>query len=211
VALTATGLGETSRRDRKKDETRLRLHQAALDLVSAHGLSAVTVEDITEAADVAPRTFFNYYSSKEQAVVGHDPCRAERLVAAVAAAPEGQSPLDLARSAILADLAQVDHSPGELGRMVAVVKSEPNLALVWLGTMSTLRQALAGALARRMGVPEDDLYPALVAAMCVAVTQLSFHRWCGGQGQQPITSIATEMFDCLAAGLQPMSGGGHQT
>lgn len=48
-------------RERKKRETRGRLHRVALELVVAHGLDHVTIEQIAGGADVSTRTFFNYY------------------------------------------------------------------------------------------------------------------------------------------------------
>ena len=53
------------RRERRAAETRLRLFRCALQLFAEHGFSSVTVEDITEAADVGKGTFFNYFNSKE--------------------------------------------------------------------------------------------------------------------------------------------------
>ncbi len=53
------------RRERRAAETRLRLFRCALALIAEHGLSNVTVEDITEAADVGKGTFFNYFDSKD--------------------------------------------------------------------------------------------------------------------------------------------------
>jgi len=54
-----------SRRERKKQETRLQLIKAALGLFREHGYDATTVEQIADAADVAKGTFFNYFETKE--------------------------------------------------------------------------------------------------------------------------------------------------
>jgi AcrR family transcriptional regulator len=53
------------RRQRRTAETRLRLFRCALKLIAARGFPNVTVEDITEAADVGKGTFFNYFESKD--------------------------------------------------------------------------------------------------------------------------------------------------
>ncbi len=56
---------ETSRRERKKEETRHRIFHAAVDLFRERGFEQTTVDDITEKADVAKGTFFNYFPRKE--------------------------------------------------------------------------------------------------------------------------------------------------
>ena len=66
--LAASGLAHppaTGRRQRRAAETRLRLFRCALQLFAERGFSGVTVEDITEAADVGKGTFFNYFESKD--------------------------------------------------------------------------------------------------------------------------------------------------
>jgi AcrR family transcriptional regulator len=67
-ALAADGQAEhlgTGRRQRRAAETRLRLFRCALQLFAERGFAAVTVEEITEAADVGKGTFFNYFESKD--------------------------------------------------------------------------------------------------------------------------------------------------
>lgn len=59
----------------KRQRTRQRIHEAALDLVEARGLDNTTVEDICHAADISRRTFFNYMDSKDHAVFGVFPLR----------------------------------------------------------------------------------------------------------------------------------------
>lgn len=56
---------EMTRRERKKDETRRRIFEAALALFREKGIDATTVDEITEKADVARGTFFNYFPRKE--------------------------------------------------------------------------------------------------------------------------------------------------
>jgi AcrR family transcriptional regulator len=61
--VSTSGLGG-GRRDRKKDETRQALREAAHRLFAENGFARTTIDDITEAADVSRRTFFRYYDSK---------------------------------------------------------------------------------------------------------------------------------------------------
>ena len=57
-------------RERKKRQSRIAMHRAALELVHEHGLSGVTVEAIAQRAGVSTRTFFNHWTTKESAIIG---------------------------------------------------------------------------------------------------------------------------------------------
>jgi AcrR family transcriptional regulator len=81
---------QLSRRERKKRETRQSLMEAALRLFSERGYDATTVKDITDAADVAKGTFFNYFDTKEAILPAIAACRLEQLEAALA--PERGAP-----------------------------------------------------------------------------------------------------------------------
>jgi AcrR family transcriptional regulator len=65
-----TNLHPDSLRERKKRETRERIREAAIELADAKGIAETTVEEICAAADVSVRTFFNYYPSKNAAILG---------------------------------------------------------------------------------------------------------------------------------------------
>lgn len=70
----------TSLRDRKRTETWSAIHNAAAELTLVKGPTQVTVEDITGQANVSQRTFFNYFATKEDAILGlQEPVIEERV------------------------------------------------------------------------------------------------------------------------------------
>lgn len=73
---------KASLRTRRKERTRASIHRNALTLAREKGVRVTTIEDIAAAAGISPRTFFNYYASKEDAVLGlHEPALTESMVA----------------------------------------------------------------------------------------------------------------------------------
>src|SRR3984885_7672713 len=104
-----------SLRERKKLATRHELRRVTLRLVAERGFSNVTVEEIAEAANVSPRTFFNYFPSKEAALFGADP----ELAAATRDAIVGQTPgapvVTVLRSIMTAEARTVADEFAELG------------------------------------------------------------------------------------------------
>ena len=96
--------GTPTLRERKKAATREALQATALRLAVRNGLDALTVEAIAEAVDVSPRTFFNYFGSKEEALLPSDEGRHLELQQAIAARPADEPPLETLH-AVIRDLA----------------------------------------------------------------------------------------------------------
>lgn len=65
----------SSHRVTKKLKTRRSIEDHATRMVLDRGMNNVTVEEIAEAAGISPRTFFNYFSTKEEAIIGATPAQ----------------------------------------------------------------------------------------------------------------------------------------
>jgi AcrR family transcriptional regulator len=92
-ALTAGGKVDSpgaGRRQRRATETRLRLFRCALHLFAERGFPAVTVEEITEAADVGKGTFFNYFESKEHVLGVMAEIQLSKVREAISATSQGK-------------------------------------------------------------------------------------------------------------------------
>jgi len=94
-----------NRRERRVMETRRAIIAAARDLFEEHGYAQTTVEQIADAADVAPRTFFRYFPTKESLLFAELDELRNQMLAALEARPEDEPPLR-SLSIVLAELAR---------------------------------------------------------------------------------------------------------
>jgi len=210
LASTASaGEPRASLRERKKLATRRSLRRIALDLVAERGFSHVTVEEIAEAADVSPRTFFNYFPSKEAALFGADPDRGAAVRERIVHQAPGEPMMDVLRMVMASEARVVADELSELGgdpvdwhdRMKAA-RADPHLRAAHAAQMAMVERAIAEALAERLGTdPERDPYPGLLAAMATGVFRSSMTFWAGSGGTVPLDQLVDLAFRALADGL----------
>jgi AcrR family transcriptional regulator len=199
----------TSLRERKKLATRRSLRRHALDLVAERGFAHVTVEDIAEAADVSPRTFFNYFPSKEAVLFGGDPDRVTALRAGVLHQALGESALEALRQVLAAEARAITEELGELGgdpadilRRVKAVRADPHLRAAQSAHMASIEGALTEALAERLGADAElDPYPALLASVATAVIRATTIFWARSGGTVPLDRLTDTAFQAMADGL----------
>ena len=199
-------------RARKKQATFDDLCAAALRLAAVAGPDGVTVEEISEAAGVSPRTFFNYFRCKEDAILGAEPERGAALLVRLAERPADEPPLEALRVALGGLAAELADDPEAWDLRLRLVREHPSLLARYLASLVELERTLAGALAERLGTdPERDPYPALVAAAAVSATRTSLRRWHAGAHCEPIQALLDEAFACLAGGLAQPGAAGKTT
>ena len=191
----------TGLRERKKLRTRRALGAAALELAVAHGLTELTVEQIADAADVSPRTFFNYFSSKEEAVVAADVERAREMAERLAARPAGEPVLESVRVVVREMLGDAGPRRREWIKQARVVRANPALVPYQLAAYAAMERSLAAMLAERTGLDESDLYPAITAAAVMAATRVAATRWMESDSEGDLSTVIDEALDLLAGGL----------
>lgn len=187
-------------RERKKRQTRGRIHRCALDLVAEHGLAGITTDEIAAAAGVSPRTFFNYFPTKDAAIVGASPDLPERLAAALVARPATEGILPALRFVLLEAFGSLTSDEALRTRRSDVFSRHPELAVTTIGMTMDLEKALCNAVAERLGADANDPYPRLIAAAALAVTRAAFVH---AQRSPKHQSIAETVNTAFAAILRP--------
>ncbi|MCO1594624.1 TetR family transcriptional regulator [Micromonospora sp. RHAY321] len=199
--MTDTDQAAPGRRDRKKRQTRAALTAAALRLVAERGLEHVTVEEISEAADVSSRTFFNYFTCKDEALTEDPALDGAPVVARIAAAAPQVPALRAVRLALdeAIDTMQADR---ELWRLrLAVISQNPALLPRLMAGNIATEQAMVTTIAARLGVAPDHGHPALVTAVAGAAFRTAMLRWAADDDTRPLRDFVDEAFAAVAAGL----------
>jgi AcrR family transcriptional regulator len=189
-------------RERKKLATRSALHEAALRLVADRGLANVSVDDIADAADVSPRTFFNYFSTKDDAVLGLDPEASAHQVAAFLERPVDETPVQALRAVARAQAAEMATDTELWPLRLKVIDTEPALLARLAAVFGEGERVLAEAIATRSGTRAGvDAYPTLLAGVAGVAMRTALHRWLASDFTAPLPALLDEAWDVLAAGL----------
>ncbi len=166
-------------RERKKAKTRAAIQQEAMRLFRERGYDGATVEEIAEAAEVSPSTFFRYFPTKEDVILRDD--YDELLLEVFLAQPPDLTPLQAARAALhsIGDVAgALSPEERELERVrMALTFSVPEVRARWINELVRAFRTLAEAVAARAGRPADDVrvrtfVGAVIGVMLVAMEPL---------------------------------------
>jgi AcrR family transcriptional regulator len=185
-------------RERKKLATREALRLAALRLAVEKGWEQVRVEDIAAEAGVSPRTFNNYFASKDEAFLATAYDRGARMQAALAARPADEPLWPAVINAVVHGFADeaVDL------RQARRIRPTPALAAEQLKAIMVIERALADEIARRIGADlEHDPYPRLVAAAAISATRVTVEHWLRSESDLPFPPVLREALERVAAGL----------
>lgn len=216
-AMHATAIDESTSttaepglRERKREATRRRVEKAAISLALEHGLENLTVDQICDESDISARTFFNYFGTKENAVVGG----ASKLPSG-AAVEEFVAHVD---GAILEDfLVMIARTFAERGADVEVFRArrelfarEPQLAAAQFTRMTEEREKLVAIVARRVGAAEPHLADAelaeealLVVGVGMGALHVMGHRWHESGGSADFETLVHELLPRLRRVTEP--------
>ncbi|MGH2909862.1 MAG: TetR family transcriptional regulator [Solirubrobacteraceae bacterium] len=207
---TRTAGGEISAgslRERKKRATREALRRAAVAQVADRGLAAVTVEDIAAAAEMSPRTFFNYFPTKEDAVSGWDPAVVAEMIDRLRGCPASEAAPVALRSMLLDVLSSSDADHRELLERLRVIRSDPRLVAHHASRWGDLERQMVSALAQRRGTDAaHDHYASLVVATMLAACRVAMMSWCDREGLVPLADELAVHLKVLGSGLAESEG-----
>lgn len=163
-------------RERKKARTRASIREHALRLFREQGYAATTVDQIAEAADVSPSTFFRYFPTKEDVVLQDE---VDVLaITAFEAQPPDLSPVAAFRAAARDAFASLgDEELTRLRETAALTLTVPELRARAMDEFARTMSVIAEAAARRSGRDPDDFEARNIAGAIVGVIMAATTPW----------------------------------
>lgn len=152
-------------RERKRQETRARIVDAATELFAERGFDSVSVMEIAKRAGVVEKTVFNHFPVKEGLVFDADPPMRAALLDAVARRPAGESVSAAAGSFVVAVVALLGSPEAAEGvaRMARIVRGSRTLQIREREILGELTDALAALIADETGARPGQVEPWLAA------------------------------------------------
>ncbi|MFI6520674.1 TetR family transcriptional regulator [Spirillospora sp. NPDC050679] len=197
--------------ERRKAATVLEIANAASALFAEQGADGTTAEEIARRAGVAPRTFYRYFRTKQDAVAPLLADGAERWLRLLAETPPDLPlPEALERAARMALEAPDRESADALARTRGLLRAaagDPALHAVWLKVNQDSEERLAPVLAGLTGRAADALEVRLAAAAATAAIRVAVETWAAGDapadGPGSPAELGVRCMRELTAGLRP--------
>lgn len=188
-------------RERKKRERRDCIENAAIDLFEHEGFDHTTVEDIAASADIAPRTFFSYFSTKEDVVLADYAGRLERIIGELEKRPVSEDPWNAVRASFLLVAHDYESERQKLIRRFVIIAANPSVYARSLQLQAGWEDELTTALTRRMDTGPNDITPRLLAAAALACMRSTLRHWLATGHQTSLPELAAHCFDQMSEGF----------
>ena len=181
-----------SLRDRNRRAAMDQVRRVAFDLMSVHGFSAVTVEQIAAQSSVSPSTVYRYFGTKEALVLSAD--RPTKLAERVA---RDESPRT-ALAAFSRAASRVWGNDESAAVELALVQPNPALVVAWERQLLDQRPALGESFATRRGATSVGTHDQANAAAALAVLMTMLPKWQSGPGdRKSLEKLLTKAFTTL--------------
>ena len=200
MSTTAKNNTTPGLRERKKQATRRALQEAAIDLFSEHGPESVTVDEICATADVSPRTFFNYFATKEEVLAPWDPDTIAATPDRIARRTEDKDVLTAVHEVLTGMLDDATQNTTWQAR-AALLGAHPTLLHRAIVSTHELERAVYEGVTRRADTGADDFNARLIAATSMAALRVTMEAT--RESSEAVTVATLEdAFAQLSGGLR---------
>jgi AcrR family transcriptional regulator len=176
-----------------------------MELFSERGFDRTTIEEIAEACDVSPRTFFRYFPTKEDVLFGDSELRCRALLDVLTAQPADRSPLDALHAAMRAVALAYRDERELLALRHRVVLGSPGLRAYKAEHQRGWEQSVVDELTRRSaiaGTDESALELRLLSSAAIGALRAALDTWLEDTtGAADIVTLLDTAFELTAHGF----------
>jgi len=193
-------INPTPIRERTRRLAQTELTTVAQDLFLEHGYDETTVDQIAAAAGMSKRTFFRYFPSKDDLVIGKYDLFGDRMADALDARPADEPVWESLRRVfdIALDYVQDDRQRARNDAMEHIVQSTPQLTARYLEKLQRVQALLIGRVAERLALSVTDPRPAAIVAAAFACMQTARASWLGSDQSQPFDTFLDDAMSPFA-------------
>lgn len=192
-------------RERARRAVNREIADAAMALFATQGFDATTVDQIAEAAGVSRRSFFRYFATKEDVVLGDLVERGRRIQAALATRPAGEAPWDAIRAALLVVRDADGDDDAALLATARMLHDTPSLRARHLEKQIAWQELLVPELARRLRASDPldaasaEHRAAAVIASTLACLDIATATWVRHDGHADLERLWDEAVAAVRA------------
>jgi AcrR family transcriptional regulator len=195
--MSAMGL-----RERKKEATAERLREVALALVGERGFDAVSIDDIAAAADVSKTTFYRYFETKEDVVLGKASSILELLRETLDEQPVDVPAVTAARNAFGVLARSIQEDRAERLAVDRLTRSTPSLAARTLAHQAAWEEVLRADVERRE--PQGDAFRRwLLAGQIMAAARSAVSWWLAEGAERQLEDLVDEALAAIVVPSAP--------
>jgi len=190
-------------RERTRQLVRAELMTIAMGLFARQGYEATTIDELAQTAGVSKRTFFRYFGSKEELVLGNQESIGQELADALAARPGTESPWLALRRTFDLVIVRMDAHPDRARVLLRMLNETPALMASQLARRSRWRDLLVPHLLDRLDPPvsgESDPRALAMAGAALACYEAVQGTWLSSGG----TARVAELMDQAMSALAPL-------
>jgi AcrR family transcriptional regulator len=185
-------------REMKKERTRSDIVRVATRMFASRGFDEVTVDEIAAEAEVSNRTFYRYFATKEELVLGPLQPGLNGFVTKFVQRPRSESVIASVRGVIMELAADYEHDLDNDRQRAALVRSTPSLQQRQYERHTVFENAIVPLIAQRLEVdPADDIRPALIAGCAVAAIRAATSQWLLGEPDRPLMPLVEQALTML--------------
>lgn len=197
----------SSLRERKKLKMREDLIEAAYKLFVQHGFDNTTVNDIANLAEVSPRTFFRYFSCKEDVIIDYELVEYDEIISALKSRPANESIWIALKKASVnvtrcCEEGAYGIDPNRFKTLRDLIRNHPSIRAKNNEILQSKKQLLTKLIAKKMGVNYlQDIRPAMLSTLLEFLYSATYDAWKEKKDCASFYDILEETFILVENGI----------